>query len=297
MFVVGDEQRQLRVHSLFLRTVSPVFNALLGPRYSEGASLSSEHPPAIPLPEDNPKAMETIFSIIHFRNDAVEERFELDDVLQLAIAIDKYDMRNALRLSIRDWLQHSGTRDPKKLWQLVKASYLFRNSKTFEAATLGHLCHFNGCYSTLDGADAIFLDAASRFACTCLFYCRAALVNSLLGMMEQRRSRLRLEVVCLATQGGSELPPNKYRKFPGNKQDASHISKTSLSDTMQSLFLPLPPPSFPEGYRGSGIRTYPEASVESSLVRELLKDLTSKGLGGLCLTCVRTGEDHQIHGN
>jgi len=44
VFVVGDEKRQLKAHSLFLRTVSIVFNAMLGHRYREGANLSSDMP-------------------------------------------------------------------------------------------------------------------------------------------------------------------------------------------------------------------------------------------------------------
>ncbi len=102
IFVVGDEQRQLRVHSLFLRTVSPVFNAMLGPRYKEGANLMPDSPMSILLPEDDPDAMETIFNIIHFRTDAVSDQHEPEAVLRLAIATDKYDLTRALQLSIRD---------------------------------------------------------------------------------------------------------------------------------------------------------------------------------------------------
>lgn len=105
VFVVGDEQRQLRVHSVFLRTVSSVFNSMLGPRDSDGPNLSCDRPEVIPLSEDDPEAMEIIFNITHFRMDAVKERFEPKDVLHLAIATDKYDLIQALRLSIRDWLQ------------------------------------------------------------------------------------------------------------------------------------------------------------------------------------------------
>ena len=113
-------------------------------------------------------------------------------------------------------------------------------------------------------------------------------------MMEQRRGRLRLEVVCRAAQSDSEPHTNKYRKVSGGKLDAAHISKTSLSDTMQSLLPPSLPRAVAEGHRGGGTRPYHGVSVENS-VRELLKEFTSKGLGGLCLTCVWTGEDHESH--
>jgi len=44
VLVIGDEEWRMRVHSLILRTSSRVFDAMLGPSYSEGANLSSAAP-------------------------------------------------------------------------------------------------------------------------------------------------------------------------------------------------------------------------------------------------------------
>lgn len=166
IFVVGDEQRPLKVHSVFLRTVSSVFNAMLGPHYREGANLSSDCPKVIPLPEDDPEAMEIIFNIIHFRLDAVRDQFEPEDVLCLAIATDKYDLAQALRLSTRDWLQQcNSTQNPKESWKLVKASYLLLNDRAFEANTRGLLYHHGGSFFRLNDANAINFHFEDLIAC------------------------------------------------------------------------------------------------------------------------------------
>jgi len=163
IFVVGDEKRQLRVHSLFLRTVSIVFDAMLGPRYSEGANLSSNVPKIIPLPEDDPEAMEIIFSIIHYRLDTFSDQLGSEAVFRLAIAIDKYDMTRALNIHICSLLNCNNIQDPKSLWQLARASYLLRNDLAFETATLGLLYHYGEPYLRLAHIDTNAIDIGDQF--------------------------------------------------------------------------------------------------------------------------------------
>ena len=136
---------------------------MLGPHYSEGTNLSRDHPKTISLPEDDPDAMETIFNILHFRNDVVSDQLEPEDVLRLAIATDKYDLIRALQLSIRVWLECDSNQDPERLWQLARASYLLRNNRAFEVTTFGLLCHYGGSYFRQGEVDAIPFDEG-RFA-------------------------------------------------------------------------------------------------------------------------------------
>jgi hypothetical protein len=163
VFVVGEEKRQLRVHSLFLRTVSSVFNALLGPRYSEGINLSSDTPKSIPLPEDDPETMEIIFNIVHFRTDTFSDQLEPEALIRLAIAIDKYDMVQALKVYTRGWLYCDSIQDPGRLWQLAKASYLLHNDQAFKSATLGLLCHYGEPYLRLYNKDTSIIDIGDQF--------------------------------------------------------------------------------------------------------------------------------------
>ncbi|KAK0619422.1 hypothetical protein B0T14DRAFT_537243 [Immersiella caudata] len=69
ILVVGPQAVRLRVHSLHLQSASKVFNAMLGPNWSEGQGLSEESPPTILLEEDDPEALRIICCVIHHRND------------------------------------------------------------------------------------------------------------------------------------------------------------------------------------------------------------------------------------
>ncbi|KAI1763286.1 hypothetical protein GGR53DRAFT_371647 [Hypoxylon sp. FL1150] len=164
IFVVGDEQRRLRVHSVFLRTVSSVFRAMLGPHFREGANLSSDCPTVIPLPDDDPEAMEVIFNIVHFRLDAVKERYEPGELLCLAVATDKYDMTGALRLSTRGWLRCEGIRDPDQLWKLAKATYILRNYGVFRTVTMLLVVYHTGSFYRLNDDAEITFDFEDRLA-------------------------------------------------------------------------------------------------------------------------------------
>ncbi len=73
VFVVGPSKTRLRVYSLFVKTASPVLNAMLRPNFEEGQQLAKTGSAEIALPEDNAEAIETIFNVIHGRNDKVRE--------------------------------------------------------------------------------------------------------------------------------------------------------------------------------------------------------------------------------
>ncbi|KAH8655653.1 hypothetical protein BX600DRAFT_470063 [Xylariales sp. PMI_506] len=105
-------------------------------------------------------------------------------VLRLDIAVDKYDMTRALRLYIQAWLSCDDTKSPDRLWRLTRASYLLHHGQAFETATLGLLCLYGEPYHRLSNMGVISFDIGDRFA----------------AMMEERRARLRLEVVCRAAQ-------------------------------------------------------------------------------------------------
>ena len=94
VFLVGTEEKRLRVYSLFKDT-SKYFNALLGPHFSEGQNLGNKSLTEIPLLDDNAEAMAIIFNIIHGRNSVVRESPDPDEILQIAIAADKFDWNSS----------------------------------------------------------------------------------------------------------------------------------------------------------------------------------------------------------
>ncbi|XXG99310.1 hypothetical protein Hte_005647 [Hypoxylon texense] len=267
IFVVGDEQRRLKVHSVFLRTVSPVFKAMLGPHFREGANLSSDRPTVIPLPDDDPEAMEVLFNVVHYRLDAVKKRYDVEEMLYMAIALDKYDLTRALRLSIPGsipgWLQCDGIQDPDQLWKLTKASYILHKAQTFWTATLWLIVYQAGSFYRLNDDAEIIFDHEERLA----------------AMLEERRSRLRLELVCPFARS------NQPHKGIVNKLDAAQISTESLDSTINALF----------GDNRASFSPANAAKYAKDVVESKIEEFVARGLGGLCLTCVRTGEDHQNH--
>lgn len=104
VFVVGPAERRLRVHSLVVKTASAVLNAMLRPNFMEGQQLASTGSAEIALPDDDDKAMEIIFSVVHGRNDAVPKQLDPTQLLQVAIATDKYDCFLSLAFAIPVWL-------------------------------------------------------------------------------------------------------------------------------------------------------------------------------------------------
>jgi len=166
VLVIGDEERKMRVHSLILRTSSKVFDAMLGPSYSEGANLSSAAPKDISLPEDDAAALEIIFNVIHCRTDAIDDPLDPSLVLRVAIMADKYDFIEALKYAARDWMKCDAVRDAENLWRLAIASCWLRDDRGFENNTLALLCQYGGSYVNLGEVDRTPPDVVDQLAGT-----------------------------------------------------------------------------------------------------------------------------------
>lgn len=163
MCVVGQEEKRMKVQSVILLAASTTFDALLGPSFIEGRNISSEHPPDISLPEDDAVALQIIFSILHYRMEAIDDPLDPTIVLRVAIMADKYDLIQSLDFAIREWLRCDTVRDPKQLWQLAVASRWFSNKKGFEDSTRTLLLHYGGSYIGLCETDMMPPDMATRF--------------------------------------------------------------------------------------------------------------------------------------
>lgn len=78
---------------------------MFSPRFREGASLNSDSPTQIELPDDPPSAIETICNILHFRHDLVHADLGFDALVNIALVADKYDLSNALGPWREVWLR------------------------------------------------------------------------------------------------------------------------------------------------------------------------------------------------
>ncbi|KAI1742930.1 hypothetical protein F4680DRAFT_410490 [Xylaria scruposa] len=90
------------VCSKALSRVSPVWKALLYGGFSESkpSSASTASDWVVKLPDDNPRAMETILNIIHSRFESLPRTTDiisLEDLYQLTVLTDKYDLTAILR--------------------------------------------------------------------------------------------------------------------------------------------------------------------------------------------------------
>ncbi|KAK8059867.1 hypothetical protein PG996_009797 [Apiospora saccharicola] len=134
IFVVGGQKKaRLKVNSQYLCCASTVFRAMFGPNWSEDQGLSKESPKDVPLAEDDPDALYAIMCVIHHRNDLVPAEISPQELLQIAIAADKYDLSVALTFARAQWLQHQ-SKDiavSKYMACLMAAAFLFDNQSNF----------------------------------------------------------------------------------------------------------------------------------------------------------------------
>lgn len=153
ILVVGPERRKLRVHSFILKNVSMVFNAMFGPHFKEGQGLGGAYPKEIPLPEDSADALELICCVIHSRNDAVPYSLSPSEVLQVAIAADKYDCTVGLKFAGESWLIHNDIENTVELGRLMAAAYIFDSAHAFWKITLELIFRHEGSYLQLIDED------------------------------------------------------------------------------------------------------------------------------------------------
>ncbi|KAH6972716.1 hypothetical protein BKA56DRAFT_526386 [Ilyonectria sp. MPI-CAGE-AT-0026] len=177
VLVVGQQETRLRVHSQCLRSASKVFSAMFGPHWNEGQEMSSQCPREVFLVEDNPDAMYVICSILHHCNTNVPEALVAEEVLQIAIAADKYDLSVALKFARAQWLKPRGDEDVVNMAYLMAAAFLFDDTDAVAARSLDLVTRYEETYLTLMDDENV-----SQIIPWRIFY-----------QMEERRTQMRTE--------------------------------------------------------------------------------------------------------
>ncbi|KAL9118396.1 MAG: hypothetical protein Q9187_005057, partial [Circinaria calcarea] len=127
---------ELRVSSKILTLSSKVWKAMFSLNFIEGSvpPLDNElrH---IPLPEDDPEAMEALCNLLHHQSQSVSTN-RIDVFLErLAITADKYDCAPSLRYWSGHCLsQRIGKKKPNQA-QLLSVTYLLNNAVGFRRLT------------------------------------------------------------------------------------------------------------------------------------------------------------------
>jgi len=95
ILVVGAPKSRFRVDSRCLSAASKVFKAMFRSKWSEGRDLSHSEPKDVALPEDDPFAFFVICCVVHHCNDKVPDSLASQQLLEVAIAADKYELKYA----------------------------------------------------------------------------------------------------------------------------------------------------------------------------------------------------------
>lgn len=146
VLIVGPQSVRMRVHSRCLSSASKVFGAMFSSRWREGQDLSEEFPKEVQLDEDDAGALHTICCVVHHRNNDLPQVITPLEVLQIAIAADKYDLSVALRFASAQWLQSKGDLDKTEMGCLLAAAFLFGDTEMFEAHSLALILNYEGSY-------------------------------------------------------------------------------------------------------------------------------------------------------
>jgi hypothetical protein len=149
ILVVGLEKRKLQVNSSILKNASKVFNAMFGPHFSEGQNLPGNSPKEVSMPEDNADALTIICRILHLRNDLIPDSLTSSEILQIAIAADKFDCVMRLKFHTAQWLNPGNTQDILELGRLSVASYILDNAWAFGQLTLAMIVRSKDSYIPL----------------------------------------------------------------------------------------------------------------------------------------------------
>ncbi|KAF8536883.1 hypothetical protein BDD12DRAFT_807417 [Trichophaea hybrida] len=121
------------VESNVLRSASPVFRAMLGENFKEGAELVSSRNElyTLELPDDDAKAMYTLLCILHHISLQVPTKMTHSELLHIAITSEKYDCYEALFPWIQMWLpQAAALKDDN---DALLIAWSFRYKALFEA--------------------------------------------------------------------------------------------------------------------------------------------------------------------
>jgi hypothetical protein len=144
--VIGPEKLKLCVQSLILKATSKPFAAMLGSNWTKGHEQPSpEKPMEITLPEDNAVSLKYICAITHSRSQMIPEDLSAQDILDIAIVADKYDLVDALEMANRSWLRMC-EKDEAGNMALLAAAYVFRNAQFFRQTSKALVMDYAGSY-------------------------------------------------------------------------------------------------------------------------------------------------------
>jgi len=154
----SDVKKKLLVSSKILSMVSPVFAAMFSSRFKEGLhSVTPGSSLEIPLPEDDAIAFETICNVVHYRHKHIPTEPSLEELMNIAIIADKYELCETLCGYSVIWL-HSGIKkytgksyNATNCCKLLSAAYILDTPDEFARISWDIVLNHVGPYINLPG--------------------------------------------------------------------------------------------------------------------------------------------------
>lgn len=130
-------KKRLRVYSPVMSLASDMFKAMFKPQFQEGITLASTNTVEIPLPDDDPDAMESVCNVFHLRNKEAQimdngaGHMSARQLLTIAMLCDKYQCQVAVAAAATCWLPSCDIEKSSDLHMLINAASLFRIDTAF----------------------------------------------------------------------------------------------------------------------------------------------------------------------
>ena len=138
----------IRVHSTLLKMASPVFKAMLGPAFMEGAtSYTADNP--LHLPDDDPQSMTLLCAVLHHQCDAT---YDFNQLGGLTVLADKYQCTRSIKPFVSSLLGPMCSSDPLQrqscigdqgicIEDLMSIAYLVQDQRMFWRASKHIVAH------------------------------------------------------------------------------------------------------------------------------------------------------------
>lgn len=299
VFLVGEAvatvATRLRVSSHHLITASSTFRAMLAGPFKEGLPQESLILKEIPLPKDDPEYMEMLMKIIHHQNKSVPTQLCPLAMLGLSKLAGKYDCAIALKFAASSWFYINdidlinGNALMGDYISLVASAYLLRDPVAFRRYTRVLVMEY-----FWDTKDLLrqFDDQA---------IIGQTLFRLILALDHQRTEvfrNLETDVQALENQFPHRLQaPDVYTIFSNGTYGALFNFIRDKSSYKKQLF------------RGPGFMTIKQVialiedfdqyqakdnysgAMGASRDMRVITENAKRGARGLCLECLRGGED------
>lgn len=138
--IAGTGKTRLYVNSSILKAASPVFKAMFGPNFAEGASLRSSTMHEQLLPEDHELVAEWVFAMLHYAHNLVPEPISSLAIFEVAKFAHKYDLIDSLRSTVYTHYKFDAaifdcpsSFNMKFSFEVLAAAYMFKLPDTFFA--------------------------------------------------------------------------------------------------------------------------------------------------------------------